>query len=100
MLKNNVPAPSCIPPAGLEVLTRRFVLVLVLVLERGYSHGLALQFCGSALSELHPRGGLKMLKGDQALPPPEETYRRIGVPGVGELLMPTRRPPDTFPSEA
>ena len=58
MLKNNVPAPSCIPPAGLEVLTRRFVLVLVL--ERGYSYG---QLCGSALSELHPRGGLKMLKG-------------------------------------
>jgi hypothetical protein len=26
---------------------------------------LALQLCGSALSELHPRGGLKMLKGDQ-----------------------------------
>jgi hypothetical protein len=67
MLKNNVPAPTCIPPAGLEVLTRRFVLVLVLVLvlERGYSYGLALQLCGSALSELHPRGGLKMLKGDQ-----------------------------------
>jgi hypothetical protein len=62
MLKNNVPAPSCIPPAGLKVLTRRFVLVLVLVLERGYSYGLALQLCGSALSELHPRGGLKMLK--------------------------------------
>jgi hypothetical protein len=32
MLKNNVPAPSCIPLAGLKVLTRRFVLVLVLVL--------------------------------------------------------------------
>jgi hypothetical protein len=61
MLKNNVPAPSCIPPAGLKVLTRRFVLVLVL--ERGYSYGLALQLCGSALSELHPRSGLKMLKG-------------------------------------
>ena len=58
MLKNNVPDPSCIPPAGLEVLIRRFVLVLVLVLERGYSYGLALQFCGSTLSELHPRSGV------------------------------------------
>ena len=27
MLKNNVPAPSCIPPAGLEVLTRRYPIV-------------------------------------------------------------------------
>ena len=63
MLKNNVPAPRCIPPAGFEVLTRRFVLVLVL--ERGYSYGLALQLCGSALSELRPRSGLKMLKGHQ-----------------------------------
>ena len=63
MLKNNVPAPSCIPPAGLEVLTRRFVLVL----ERGYSYDLALQLCGSALSELHPRSGLKMLKGTRIL---------------------------------
>ena len=60
MLKNNVPAPSCIPLAGLEVLTRRFVL------ERGYSYGLALQLCGSALSELHPRGGLQVLKGAPA----------------------------------
>ena len=25
MVKNNVPAPSCIPPAGLEVLTRNMV---------------------------------------------------------------------------
>jgi hypothetical protein len=39
--------------AGVDV--RRFVLVLVLVLERGYSYRLALQLCGSALSELHPR---------------------------------------------
>jgi hypothetical protein len=45
MLKNNVPAPSCIPPAGLEVLTRRHV--------------------NDALSELDPRSGLKMLKGHQ-----------------------------------
>ena len=44
MLKNNVPAPSCIPPAGLEVLTRRHV--------------------NDALSELHPRSGLQVLKGD------------------------------------
>jgi hypothetical protein len=41
MVKNNVPAPSCIPPAGLEVLTRRHV--------------------NDALSELHPRSGLEML---------------------------------------
>jgi hypothetical protein len=45
MLKNNVPAPSCIPPAGLEVLTRRHV--------------------NDALSELHPRSGLQVLKGHQ-----------------------------------
>jgi hypothetical protein len=37
--------------------------VLVLVLERGYSYGLALQLCGSALSELHPRSGLEVLEG-------------------------------------
>jgi hypothetical protein len=43
ILKNNVPAPSCIPPAGLEVLTRRHV--------------------NDALSELHPRRGLEVLKG-------------------------------------
>ena len=61
MLKNNVPAPSCIPPAGLEVLTRRFVLVL----ERGLFIRSCTAACGSALSELHPRGGLKMLKGEQ-----------------------------------
>ena len=43
MLKNNVPAPSCIPPAGSEVLTKRHV--------------------NGALSELHPRSGLEVLKG-------------------------------------
>jgi hypothetical protein len=53
------------PRSGLNMLTRRFVLVLVvvLVLERAYSHRLALQLCGSALSELHPRSGLQVLKG-------------------------------------
>jgi hypothetical protein len=59
--KSNVPPRIARRVAVLEVLTRRFVLVLVL--ERGYSYGLALQLCGSALSELHPRSGLKMLKG-------------------------------------
>ena len=48
---------------GRRALTRRFVLVLVL--ERGYSYGLALQLCGSALSEFHPPSGLEVLKGRQ-----------------------------------
>jgi hypothetical protein len=42
------PPPSCIPPAGLEVLTRRHV--------------------NDALSELHPRSGLQVLKGDASCP--------------------------------
>jgi hypothetical protein len=71
--KSNVPPRIARRVAVLEVLTRRFVLVL----ERGYSYGLALQLCGSALSELHPRGGLKMLKGDNILAHLISSFRQI-----------------------
>jgi hypothetical protein len=79
--KSNVPPRIARRVAVLEVLTRRFVLVLVLVLvlERGYSYGLALQLCGSALSELHPRSGLKMLEGRCLLVFSPECFR--GDPG-------------------
>ena len=57
MLKNNVPAPSCIPPAGLEVLTRRHV--------------------NDALSELHLRSGLQVLKGTRTR---QEVFKKLMTP--------------------